>query len=540
MLSGRDVSRREPARDGFIERPRLYRQLASPRPRPCMIRGFTGSGKTTLLRSWAAGGASDQRLVWVNLRFAIDSVPEFWSLVTEVAHRCGVLSPTAPGLLEERLDAGAEPTMAVTDLFAHIGSFTMVIDSYERLGPSVSAVDDALLQFIESVPAASVIIATRGGTKLAAEGLHIGDRVRIIDDSHLAFTEDEIDALLDANDAGTSVGSARDVLRATGGYPLAVRAVIAISSHGANILGRASLEWGSLVADELRSQLPDASTARFVALTALAPYLDVDLAIRLTGRQDAEGVLNSLAEQGFGRWIPYLGRRSLFEYVHATRQAFAHDLQHDPSASRRASATAARWLFEKRDTMAAFELAITAEDYALAARIAFELLQTYPDDQSTTHLLDQLERVPHRVLRNHPVLAFALGMARLTHPVLHATAGQAFRLALQQRVGDRILGTDADRFIAAGVRAVSLRLTGRGCTARRAGNRRARRARARRGRADPGIGCGDPALRGLLHVPGRAVSAGTDDVDPFRVARQSPRQPRPRPCLPPRCVWAAW
>ncbi|WP_163543238.1 LuxR C-terminal-related transcriptional regulator [Occultella kanbiaonis] len=428
-----------------------------------MIRAASGAGKTTLLRSWTVTRRSTEPLVWLSITAPIESVETFWTHVGEAARRSGDLAASEALALVRRLAADPDPTGTVIEFMASAGKVTLVLDAYEKVGDAAAAeIDRELLRLTEELPDVRVVVATRGGTSLVSGSLQVRDRVQVIDDRDLALTHGEVKDLMVLHLGEAAQQDAKEAADVTGGYALAVRALIlAISAGQGGPAGRRYV-WGDLVAADLRSQLPNAAIERFVALTSVPPYFDAVLAERLAARHDVSEILSALERQGFGRWLPHVPEKPVFQYVDAVRDTFRRDLlERDRAGHRRAAATAARWFHEQDDHEAAFEFSIVGEDYELAVEVFVSLLRTYPESYATDRLVSQLERLPQRTLRTYPMLAFALGLAQMANPLLRTAAPGSFRIAARQPIDGRILGLELDRFVAAGVRAVSLRLAGR-------------------------------------------------------------------------------
>lgn len=424
------------------------------------MRAASGAGKTTLVRSWALGRAGREPLVWLTISSPIDSVSTFWIRLAEAAERSGLIEPRILPALVRLLTVDADATGVAIDFLADAGPVSFIVDAYEKAGAVLEDVDAALLRLADALPEVRLVVTARGGTGLTSDALRLRDRVHVIDDRDLALSEAEVGALLALHLDAVPDGAAQRAVAATGGYALAVRALILSMAHGGRMPARGSYRWGDLVAADLRSQLPSPAVDRFVSLTCVPPYFDAELAETITGRRDADAVLAALERQGFGRWIPYAHERPVFQYVDAVRDSFIQWLRsQDRSGFRRAAATSALWLFEHEDHEAAFGLAVVAADYPLAVVIFVSVLRMNPESYISARLLDSLERIPRRALGDHPMLAFALGLARAAHPVLRTSAPDAFAIAARQPIDGRILGTDIDSFIAASVRAVALRLT---------------------------------------------------------------------------------
>lgn len=467
---------------GVVDRPRLTARLQRPWPQILVVRAATGSGKTTLLRSWAVSRADPSPLLWVTISAEVASTAAFWTRVVTVALRSGELSTSTSGALVERIARSVDPVEVAIDFLSGAGPVTFVLDAYEKVGTATEAVDADLLRLTEQLPAVRVIVAARGRTGLTDERLVLRDKVSVIGDEDLAFTEAEVAQLSRMHLGRQDAGLVASVARATRGYALSVRAVLLAMSRQPALPAVGSREWRRLVATDLKSALPDEHSADFVAQTCVPPYFDADLAAQLTGRADVADLLGVLEREGFGRWIPYSRGHPVFQYVDSIRDAFLAQVQEssDPSYRRNAN-LAARWLFAQGDHEMAFDFALRSRDYALAVRVYVDLLREQPECYLTDRLIGPLGSLPVAVLRQHPMLAFALGLARLTHPVLRSSAPEAFSLALNNSTATPIVSPELDPFIDRSVRAVSLRLVGRFADAARA----ARTAMAQLGELSP-------------------------------------------------------
>ncbi len=426
-----------------------------------MLRAATGSGKTTLLRNWAARRAESTFLLWLTVHSSVGSRQAFWTRVTESARRAGDLDADRSSMLLQRVGVGVDPVDVAIDLLRPVGAVVFIFDAYENVGAAATEIDEDILRLVAELPDVRIVIGTRGGTGLTDEMLQLRHTVQVITDDQLAFNADEVAELLRLHlDRGDPV-LARSTLRATHGYAIALRAMVLAMSRRTVIPVAGSDDWNRLVATDLASVLPDDSAAEFVALTSVAPYVDLDLAVGLTARSDAEELLELLERQGFGRWIPYAYRHPVFQYVDSVRSAFLRELRRrDVGAYRRSAGRTAQWLVGYGDHELAFQLALDAADYPLAVRVYLDLLRIYPESYLTDRLLRPLNSVPHHVLCAHPMLAFALGLARLTDPVTRGTARDAFAIAVEHRATSPIAGPDIDGFINLSLRAVSRRFVG--------------------------------------------------------------------------------
>ncbi|WP_169566261.1 NACHT domain-containing protein [Microbacterium luticocti] len=442
---------------GVIDRPRLYRILDAPAVRVCIVQGPSGSGKTTLLRSWAACAHSDARVVWVSLSPGVTSRYAFWQHAVASGRRLSRRPETLARIVEQ-LNAAADPVRVVAPLLSQTGPVTLVLDAYEHLGPAQADVDADIARLVRTVPDLRVLVTTRAGTALAEFDAGGEGVVRVVSLAELALTSDEVRLLIAARAGLDDVRLARSVTAATKGFPLTVCAVALALAQLGRIPQVDSMEWDAIVAARLESMLPDAVAAQFVADTAVAPYVDVELAERLSGQVEAEPLLQTLERNGFGRWVPYARRHPVFQYVETIRDTFRARAAQDPDRFRRLCADTARWLFEHDDIDQALQSAIDGGDYAFADRVYVSLVVGNPDCYITDRFLAPLRRVPAEALSAYPMLAFGLGLALATNTGLRLEAPRVFRIAITSPVNASYLDPEIDAFSLAAMRAISHRL----------------------------------------------------------------------------------
>lgn len=428
----------------------------------CVLRAASGSGKTTLLRSWAVTRFDPAPLLWVTISSEVASAGAFWTRLIDSARRIGDVSAETSAALTGQVTRAEDPVTVAIDFLRDAGPAVFVLDAYEKIGDAIAQVDQDLLRLTAELPQVRVIVAARGRTGLTDDQLRLRDRVLVIGDDELAFTEAETAELVRVQLRRDDPKLAASIVRSTRGYALAVRALLLALAAQRAIPAADSEQWRQLVATDLRAALPDEAAARFVAMTSVSPYFDVGLATYLTGRADVEEVLAVLERQGFGRWIPYAREHPVFQYVDSVRDAFVAELRRKVKGEYlRCAGVAARWLFSCGDHEMAFDLALDACDYQLATQVYVDLLRVNPECYLTDRLVVPLGSLPVRVLKAYPMLAFALGLARWTHPVLRASAPEAMSIAASNRSQAEIVSPDVDGFINESVRAVSLRLLAR-------------------------------------------------------------------------------
>jgi LuxR family maltose regulon positive regulatory protein len=434
--------------------------LDSPLVRVCIVQGPSGSGKTTLLRSWILQLDPGDMVAWVSLGGGVASRNAFWQHVVSSAERLGAMSAHVAGQARAQLSAAVDPVRVAREVLTGFGPVVLILDAYEHLGEVAAEIDDDLERLLACAPGLRIMITTTTGTALADATVSDGVS-RVISSGELAMTVDEVQTLI-AEQAGLDDGRlAGSVRAATHGFPLTVRSVVLALSQLGRIPPADSREWNTVIAAKLESLLPDQEAVGFVTDTSVPPYVDLELATALSGRDDAAGLLDMLESKGFGRWIPYASDRQVFQYVETIRDTFRARAASDLDRFSRSCVTTARWLLENEELLdQALRFAIDGGDYALADRVFVSVVISNPDSYVTDRFLPSLRKVPEAVLGTYPMLAFGLGLGLMTNPMLRLEAPRAFRIAASSPELPPYVEPAIDAFTHESMRAISRRLSG--------------------------------------------------------------------------------
>ncbi|MFT4166950.1 MAG: LuxR C-terminal-related transcriptional regulator [Microlunatus sp.] len=443
---------------GVVDRPRLYSILSSPLVRVCVVHGPSGAGKTTLLRSWALQYEEYDTVAWVSLGAGITTRQAFWLHVVASAERLGEMSKGTAEEVRRQLGGAVDPVRIASPMLAAAGQVILVLDAYEHLGEVAAEIDNDLARLLATVPTLRVMVTTRGQTALTELALRDGV-TRVITLSDLSFTADEVSQLLVEQAGIDDERLALSVTGATRGFPVTVRAVALAIAQLGRIPRADPGEWDRIVAARLEGLLPDAAAAQFVTDTSVPPYVDEGLARLLSENPETPELLKLLERNGFGRWIPYGRNRPVFQYVEMIRDTFRERAAADPERFRQACVVTALWLLENEEIVdQALQFAIEAGDYALADRVFVSVVISNIDSYTSDRFLPVLQQVPDAVLHDYPMLAFGLGLARMSNVALRLEAPRAFRIAIDSPAHPPYLEPAIDAFSHAGMRAVSRRL----------------------------------------------------------------------------------
>ncbi|MEA5054618.1 MAG: LuxR C-terminal-related transcriptional regulator [Propionicimonas sp.] len=443
---------------GVVERPRLHQVLDSSLVRVCIAQGPSGAGKTTLVRSWALQQPGPAEIVWVSLGPGIGTRRAFWRHVAGIAARHGDLPRQTAARVEEQIDLAVDPVRIAATLLAYAGPVVIVLDAYEHLGALMPVIDADLAQLLYAVPGLRVVVTTRGRTDLVDLDPP-GGVVRVITLSELALTTDEVGALIASQTGIRDQRLTASVTRATRGFPLTVRAVVLALAQLGRIPRLDSVEWNAVVGARLESLLQDPDVIGFVTDTSVPPYVDLELAGRLSGNGEARQLLEMLERNGFGRWIPYARGRPVFQYVETIRDSFRLRALGSPDRFRTSCVTTAQWLLDNEEVVdQALQFAVDGGDWALADRVFVSVVISNPDSYISDRFLTSLQQIPESVLPDHPMLAFGLGLALMANPAQRTQAPRIFRIAIESPVMPAYLEPAIDVFSLNAMRAIAQRL----------------------------------------------------------------------------------
>lgn len=433
-----------------MDRPRLYRVLDSPLVRVCVVQGPSGSGKTTLLRSWSQRG--EPPVTWVSLTSAITSRQAFWEHIASSAEQTALQ-------IREQLSRAVDPVRIAGAVLADAGPVLLVLDAYEHLGDAMAEVDRDLAQLLAVTPELRLFVTTRSVTGLADLDPPGDGLTRVIALHELAFTPEEVAALIARQTGIEDPQLAASVADATQGFALTVRAVVLTLAQLGRIPRLDSAEWKAVLASRLESLLPDPVSVQFVTDTSVPPYVDVELGQLLSGNSDAAALLDLLERQGFGRRIPYAQQRPVFQYVETIRDSFRARAAEDAERFRQSCVTTAVWLLKNEEVIEqALHFAIAGGDYALADRVFVSLVIGNPDSYTTDRFLATLREPPEAVLSEYPMLAFGLTLALAGSPLLRAEAPRVARIAVESTACPAYIEPSVDRFSLDAMQAIARRL----------------------------------------------------------------------------------
>lgn len=267
--------------------------------RAVLVAAPSGFGKTVAVAQWAAERQSGH----------LGSVA--WLTLTErVNDRSDVLRGVLTALLNSAREAGdssldqslsaafdsATYDAAVAALMAINArrSLTLVIDDFQFARSAWG--DEEVVELVENGPQwLRFVLITTDPVGASWARLRVHDKIAVIGSAELAFTRDEVKALVTATGTSAEPDDVDRIMTATGGWPGAVRLIL-VSGEGAPAFSvdvDLTDYIGTAVLARMRSDL-----AEFALKATVCPRVDERLARELTGHPDSGVLLDDCVSAG--------------------------------------------------------------------------------------------------------------------------------------------------------------------------------------------------------------------------------------------------
>lgn len=429
--------------DGMLARPELLGRVG--RSPLTVVHAPGGSGKTVLMAQWSS--QQPRAGIWVTVEPDLGGRAAFWAAVRDTAALAGVDLQLSP-------DGGDALRSSLLRAFRAVGQpFVLVVDDAHEIQDDT--VLDDLLAVLRAVPKVTAVVGTRAGSELEAPRQALTLDITVVGPDEMVLSAAEVDSIVGRE--GSRYGTTTELLEASGGSPLLLRAILSGSSAG--IRARASAH--AVVGDHLRGlfEAHGAGLAAFASSTSVPDDLDAELAEHLSGLSAdlVESMLATLETQGLVM-LRAAGDGTRYRYHPLVRDVLRQQLRKKRpdeyrSASLVASADAeARGLF-----LAALRHAVDAEDYLRASDVCLHGGFTLLRSRGAAAIL---QRVPRRYVARLPFLAVVLGLAANARGE-RLKALELLTLALGASRATRNRQRIAERIGLALVEAVVLRITGR-------------------------------------------------------------------------------
>ena len=375
--------------DRAVERPRLLRDLTGapfddpagasspPSEGPVVLLACApaGYGKTTMLADWT----DEQRAAGVPVAWVTcdrdDDGTAFWSAVITAATEAAPDSATVLAGLDA--PAGPADSTFVANLIGVLGDevpgLVLVLDDVHEV--RAREVLDGIQHLVEWVDGrVRVALGCRFEPPIGLHRLRLTGRLHEVRAAQLAFTAEEANSFWDRHDVVLDAQARSTLLSLTEGWPAGMRMAALSLEHGddparfVEEFSGADRPVADYLAGEVLVRLPD-DVVDFLLRTSIVEDLAVDLAARLSGRDDSAAMLDDLAQRN-ALVVPLDRSGTWFRYHSLLRTYLAAALQRRaPGELATLQRVAAQWFLEQREPGQALELASAAGDAELVEQI---------------------------------------------------------------------------------------------------------------------------------------------------------------------------
>ncbi len=360
---------------GLVRRLRVGSLLAGADPRPVtLLCAGPGSGKTLAVASWLAGDAYRDAVAWLTVDESDNDLPTFWSDVLGALALSTALPENSP--LRELVPAAAFGGPEAVRVRAGLADLPqraiLVLDDFQEI--TAPAVLESLNHLIDHQPPnLRLVLVTRSDPTLHLHPVRVGGGLTEIRSEDLAFTEAEAAELFRRSNLQLTGDQVRVLLDRTQGWPAGLRlAAMSLATTDATEGIARFTGTDKTVAEYLIGEVLDRlppQDREFLLRTSIADRLSPALATVLTGRQDSQLVLDSLATAhafviGTGGPHPWFRYHPLMQQLLQHRLALEH-----PGAVDELHLRASQWFTDQGEPIASVRHATLARNWVEVGRI---------------------------------------------------------------------------------------------------------------------------------------------------------------------------
>ncbi|MCY1160042.1 MAG: hypothetical protein MOP51_3067, partial [Citricoccus sp.] len=337
-------------RTGSISRPRLQAALeaATAQHPVTIVAAPSGYGKTTAVATWAASHAG--AVAWLSLGSADSDPVMLASGIVESLQAQSSGGPHASGAF-----LGIDPERGIKAVYRQVcraaqdldAEVYLVIDDAQRAGEGLGT--GLLSLLVESRPdQLRLVLVGTSFLELALSRILLTDPGALVSSEDLAFDVEELSRL--CAHLGSGLGT-QDLMADCQGWPIATRMAILGGQRPAPAEQDAHTRLGDYVRDHVLAALPG-HLASFILTATACAELTPDLAVAVSGRDDAGALLEDLARRGIFLHRFDLDGRVAYRWHPVFARQCGRILSTDQGAQwREAHARAARFL-EATDPLA--------------------------------------------------------------------------------------------------------------------------------------------------------------------------------------------
>ncbi|MEV5934206.1 LuxR C-terminal-related transcriptional regulator [Streptomyces sp. NPDC052079] len=294
----------------YLRRERLNRHLDQALRTPLtMVNGSAGAGKTLLVADWVTGRVG-LPVAWLTTDAAGEGPGVFWAYLLRALRTAGVPLPADVGVPADANRVGpALPARLAAELSGRERPVVVVLDEFDRVtAPEIAE----QLEFVLRHAGAGLrlVLVTRTEPLLPLHRYRAAGELTEIRDAELAFTPHEAGRLLELHGLSLPQAAVRALVERTRGWAAGLRlcALAAGQSPDPEIYLKEFEADRSAIADFLLAEVlkrQDAETQELLLRVSVLDRFGPGLANAVTGREDAEGILDRLSRGN--AFVEYVG-----------------------------------------------------------------------------------------------------------------------------------------------------------------------------------------------------------------------------------------
>jgi LuxR family maltose regulon positive regulatory protein len=357
-----------------LQRAVLLRRLESADEPLVLLVAPSGFGKTSLLAQWAT--TTDTQVAWLSCDEACGESERFWPrLLASLAERWPAMGSDGALIMER-------PSWDDRELVDSLAR-----DLSDLPAPAAVVIDDAhfaeasqrtLARLAQCLPGhVRLLVASQHNLVFSASRLRLAGVVTEFRADDLAFTQVEVEQLIELAGLGRELIDSRRLRSLTEGWPAGLQmAILAIRAGGdphevIDALASTTREASDYLANEVLNRLPP-DLAGFLTSICVLDEFDAQLCVAVSGQPEADKLLDRvIAEDLFIYQVDTAGQRFRLHHMFAAfLQARLKSL--GGASFRDAHLRAAAALRERGDRLGALRHAMAVADTQLGAAVLVE------------------------------------------------------------------------------------------------------------------------------------------------------------------------